>query len=128
MLRTFKGYMAEANQEALQQASTHSRRVIDVAKEAYWNDFCSGEIRNTGDEAKVWEKLKTMCCSTHPMEGPLTINGGPTTSAKEKAEILADTFSQVSQSAHLPSNERQLRLEKEAEFDLRTREMTTQLP
>ena len=51
------------------------------------------------------------------MEGPLTIHGRTTTSAKEKAEIIAGTFSQLSQSAHLLSDKRQLRLEKEAEFE-----------
>lgn len=115
-LRTFKKDMSEANRKAVEETTKHCQNVADNAKREHWERFVTEKVREPSDGSKVWKKVNAFRKRRQQPERPLLVNDQFTRGAKEKAEALAETFSKVSQSRHLPAEVAEMRRREETKF------------
>ena len=115
-LRTFKKDMSEANRKAVEEATRHCQNIADNARQEHWERFVTEQVREPSDGSKVWKKVNAFRKRRQQPERPLFVNDQFTRGAKEKAEALAETFSKVSQSRHLPPEVAEMRRREETQF------------
>ena len=112
----YKKRSTEANFEHYKKTRRDCKRVINTAKTVYWEKFVKTHVKEYRDTTKVWKKIKKLKRQYKIPDGALKVNGLKITSNKEKAEVFADTFATVSQTASLPRELREHRQEQEANF------------
>lgn len=89
---------------------------IHQAKIDHWEDFICSEIKGPADLSKLWEKVRSFNQMYTKPEQPLDYQGRKTENSFEKAEALAKTFAEVSQSENLNQASKEYRKEQEDQF------------
>ena len=114
-LRLFQVNRTVENKQTYVDAAKACRQTLEDSKKSHWLDFCTREVKNHRDMGKVWKKIKSL--KRHPrLEQSLLVNGKQTINDKEKADALANTFAQVSQSEYLPKDIAKFRADSENLF------------
>ena len=75
------------------------------------------KITSPEDTSKIWKKVSALRRQARQPERPLMVDNQYNRGVQEKAEALADIFSRVSQSRHLPEKVARYRAEEKSSFE-----------
>jgi ribonuclease HI/exonuclease III len=115
-MRNYQKIQSEENRKILFEKEKICKETLEHAKSKHWEDFCLSEVQSPADLSLLWKKIKSLQNNYHQPVKPLEINGHRTTSAFEKASVLAESFAKVSQSKNLSTSEKQFRHDEESKF------------
>lgn len=99
----YRRHPTDENFNEMKQKKVDCKRTIATAKSQYWTDYISS-LPQKPDLGKIWDKVKKLKGTYNPPD-PVLIddNKKKHITAKDKADLLADTFAKVSCTNELPT-------------------------
>ena len=116
LVKNYKRSKNLDNFEEMKKQKIIYNKTLAEAKLAFWSKYLNENVQSYRDANCLYKKLRHIKGRFHPPEHPLEVNGMKTTDPKEKADILAETFSSVSQNSSLSTDQLNFRLLKETNF------------
>ena len=114
----YKKYLKNRTPENLlasKQAKNYANRVIENAKQDYWNNYCTNNVDILSDSQEIWDKIKTMKNGIQQPNYPIIIADNDLPSNADKAEAFANSFANNSRLSGLNPNNRNFRNNEEKE-------------
>lgn len=104
------------NYDLMKHHQRNCSKVTAQAKLKDWSNFVSENITSYRDSSKVWKKIKQHKGRFKLPDKPLNDNGRLTVGDRDKADVLAETFSRVSKLKYMEPDKLHFRTEMEKDF------------